>query len=130
MASGTIDKIDMIALWIYPTAASIVFGIWTLNVEVLGGFDLSSAIFTAGSVAVSVPLILATASMLWILWTNEFDGTNYSQAEHWTIIATLALPVAYEFIPVLANALQTSDWLLIAATVLTTFATVWVSYTE
>ncbi|WP_255193013.1 hypothetical protein [Natronobeatus ordinarius] len=130
MASGTIDKIDMIALWVYPTAASIVFGIWTLNVQVLGGYDLSRAIFTAGSVAISVPLILATTSMLWILWTNEFDGTNYSQAERWTMVGTLALPIIYEFVPVFASALQTSDWLLIGATGLTTFSTVWLSYTE
>lgn len=130
MASDTIDKIDMIALWVYPTAASIVFGVWTLSVEIFGGRDLSTALFHAGAVSVSVPLVLVITSFAWILWTNEFDGSNYSQAERWTIIAVLSLPIAFEFVPVVAGALQTNDWLLVGATVKTTFGTVWISYTE
>ncbi|AFO55982.1 MULTISPECIES: hypothetical protein [unclassified Natrinema] len=130
MARDVIDKIDYAALWVYPTFVSMVFGVWSWNLEVLGGYNFSSAIYSAGGVDFSVPLIGATTSVLWILWTNEFDGSNYSDMEKLTIVGTLLLPIGFEFIPAVNELLSSNDWFLIGGTVLVTFATGWISYTE
>ncbi|PCR90314.1 hypothetical protein [Natrinema ejinorense] len=130
MARDVIDKIDYAALWVYPTMASMVFGVWTLSLNILGSYDFSSSFYSAGGADFSVPLILTTASFLWILWTNEFDGSNYSQMERVTIVGTLLFPIAFEFVPVFGNLLSSNDWFLLGATVLVTFAAAWISYTE
>ncbi|WP_222915052.1 hypothetical protein [Natrinema sp. SYSU A 869] len=130
MARDVIDKIDYAALWVYPTMASMVFGVWTLNLNILGGYDFSSTFYSAGGANFSVPLILATVSVVWILWTNEFDGANYSDMEKWTIVGTLLFPIVFEFVPAFGDLLSSNDWFLLGATVLVSFATAWISYTE
>ncbi|MFP8952408.1 hypothetical protein ACLI4Z_16450 [Natrialbaceae archaeon A-arb3/5] len=130
MASNTVDKIDMVALWVYSLMATMVFGIWTFALDVFGGYDFSEPFASYGGTEIGIPLSVTTLAFLWILWTNEFDGSNYSNMERWTIIAVLALPVVYEFIPAAGNLIAYNEYVLVLAAGICTFGAVWISYTE
>ncbi|WP_226480385.1 hypothetical protein [Natrinema amylolyticum] len=129
MATDRFDGIDMLSLVILPITAGMVLGIWTWSIKVFGGYDFSQAFWSYGSTEISVALVLTILSFAWIVWSNEFDGTNYSQAETYTMGFVFASPVLYALIPFFATLFQPDMYRLILYLAICVGA-VWTSYTE
>lgn len=121
MAQNELDLVDLVALIILPISSGIVFGVWELGIGVFGGYDFSQAIWEVGGASISVALLATVAAVVWIVGTNELDGSNYEQWEFGLILAALAAVPVYEFVPAIQTAVNTHDaiilvvWLGIAA---------------
>ncbi|MBZ6494238.1 MULTISPECIES: hypothetical protein [Natrinema] len=129
MASNRFDGIDMLSLVLYPITTGMVLGIWTWSVTVFGGYDFSQGFWSYGSTEISVALALTILSFAWIVWSNEFDGTNYSQAEFYTIVFVFAAPILYALVPFFATFFEPEMFRVVLYFGVCVGA-VWTSYTE
>jgi len=120
MAKNQVDLIDVAALVGLPIFAGFVLGVWSLSIDVFGGFDLAKSLWTVGGASISPALIGTVASVGWIVATNELDGSDYEQYELGGIAFALAFIPFYTFVPALQSVVNSSDvvrlivWLAIA----------------
>jgi hypothetical protein len=125
-----IDVIDIGAIVALPIAASMMFGVFSLTVDVFGGFDFTSAIWTLGGTDVTMALLLATGSVAWIAVTNFLnEDTDMGQYEAGAVVTALALPVLYQFIPAVADLVEYGDITRFGAFLYVSVAAVYISYT-
>lgn len=54
----------------------MVFGIWTLQIDVFGGFSLADVMFHIGDTGVTYGMLVALAAVGWIVAINEIDGSG------------------------------------------------------
>jgi amino acid transporter len=130
MARNEIDPIDVAALVIVPIAGATSLGVFSLQVNVFGGYSIREALFTIGGVDVALPLLLTVAGIAWILGTNEIDGSDYTQLEYGVIIAAFGVVPAYHFVPAIQNILDGSGALKLITAIGLGAATVMISYVE
>lgn len=130
MARNEIDPIDVAALVVLPVAAGMVLGVFSFSITVFGGYDFSAPLISYKNIDVTIPLLATVASTVWVVATNEIDGTNYEQEEYVAIAVALGGVPAYALIPAVEAVVVNYDvvalliWLLIAV------ATVYISYRE
>lgn len=124
-----IDLIDVGALMLLPMAASFLFQVFTLEINVFGSYDLTSPIWVVGGMDVTIVLIVASASSAWILATNLLnDQTEHEQEELAAIGAAISLPVLYELIPAVHDLVMWNDLAQLAAVIYVSAAAVYVSF--
>ena len=128
---NSIDLIDIAALVVFPIIAAMVFGVFTFEIQVFGGFNFSDVAFNIGNTAITYDLLIAVIMVVWILGTNEIgDRAQYEDWEYIMIaIAFLAVP-AYILSGTVAGWVDGSDALRVGLWLLASIAAVWVSYTE
>lgn len=125
-----IDTIDLAALVAFPVVAGIIFGIFSLSIDVFGGFSLADTALTIGNTSITWGMIVAILSIGWIVGTNEINGSDYDQWEYGVILfAFLSVP-AHEFIPQVQNYVAANDALALGLWLAVSIAAVYVSYTE
>jgi len=130
MARNEIDLEDVAALIIFPAAAGMVLGVWTLQLSVFGGYDPAAPFYEPAGLEISVALIVTLASAGWIYLTNEIDGSDYEDWEYGGIIGSFLATPLYVAVPSFATLVDSWDvlalvvWLVIAA------ATIYISWRE
>jgi hypothetical protein len=130
MARDSIDPIDVAALVLVPIAGATSLGVWSLEVDVFGGYDLSEPLWTSGGAMITIPVLITVLGILWILGTNELDGSDYSDYESTAILGVLAVVPAYALIPPVQEVVDSSDTLKLVLALTLAAATVLISYTE
>jgi len=124
-----IDVIDILALVILPIAASMIFGVFTLSIDVFGGYDFSQALWTIGGADISPALLLFLGSFAWIVVTNIMnERTDMGEYEMGAIVAGLALPLMYVFIPAVGDLVEAHDLFRLAGVIYVGASAVYVSY--
>lgn len=124
-----IDLIDVAALIIVPIAAALIFGVWSWEIQVFGGYDFLSPIWTLGGVDISAALLIVVFGVGWIAVTNLMnDQTDLSQIEAGVVLTALLLPILYLFVPAVENLVHWHDMMQLAAVLYVTAASVFVSY--
>lgn len=121
--------LDSFALMIIGWFAAMLFGVISTTVNVFGGYDMASPIWTVGGVEVSAALLAVLFSVVWVLVTNEIDGSDYETEEFVIIAFALLAPVLYVFVPAFESLVMWHDVSQLGFTLLTTFATTWIAYT-
>lgn len=130
MAQNEIDPIDYLGLIGFPIFAGMIFGVWSFSLDLFGGFDLNSALWSGAGVDVTLALILALASVAWIVSTNEIDGSDYEDYEYGVIaFAFLSVPL-YEFVPAFESLVNANDLVALVLFLLVSGATVYIAWTE
>jgi len=109
MAKNEFDPIDIAAIVLLPFAAGFVYGVFTFQINVFGGFDFSQALWTVGGASITPALLLTVGAVAWIVATNELDGSNYEQYEYALIVGALALPFLFVFVPALQDVATSHD---------------------
>jgi hypothetical protein len=130
MARDSIDPIDVAALVLVPIAGATALGVWSLEVDVFGGYDLSEPLWMSGGAMITIPVLVTVLGLLWILGTNELDGSYYSGYESTAILGALAVVPAYALIPPVQDVIDSSDTLKLVLSLALAAATVLISYTE
>lgn len=121
--------LDTLALAIVPFFGSFIFGVFTFEVNIFGGYDFASPIWTVAGAEISAALLVVLMGVAWILATNAIDGNDY-QPEEFAIIAFAFLaPLMYVFIPAFESLVNFHDLSRVFFTLLLSVATVWISYT-
>lgn len=128
--SNEVDLVDVAPLVLFPIAAGVVFGVWTLSVNVFGGWSPSDILFSAAGIDWTWGFLIAMLSIVAIVGTNEIDGSDYETWEFGVIaFAFFSVPL-YKFVPAFENAVSGSDALLLGLFMVSSFAAAYVAYTE
>ncbi|OVE84321.1 hypothetical protein [Natronolimnobius baerhuensis] len=133
LGSGTdnneVDLIDIGALIILPIMASMIFKVFTWQVNVFGNYDFTDPIWTIASANISVALIVTVFSSVWVLATNVANlQTDHSSYEIAVIAVAIALPLGVVFVPAVEALVMWHDLMQVAALLYVSGATVAVSY--
>jgi len=124
-----VDLVDVAALMLLPITASMIFGIFTMQINVFGGYDFTQAIWTIGGTGVSAALLITVFADAWIIATNLLNGdTSHEREELAAISVALLAPVLYVFVPAFAD-LMSADILRLGLLMYVAAASVYVSYT-
>lgn len=129
MAENQVDLIDIVPIVALPIFAGFVFGVWSLQLNVFGGFDFSQVWWSTSSFDLTPALLGAVLSSAAIVATNEIDGSNYESYEFGMIGVLLVLPLLYEAVPVVGDLLAGDLAKLVAWLLLAALAT-YISYTD
>jgi len=124
-----VDLIDVAALVLLPMAAALIFGIFTWQIQVFGGYDFTAPIWTLGGTDISAALLVTVASIGWIAATNLANAnTEMGQYEKGAVVTALLLPVLYVFVPAVADLVTWHDMMRLLALLYVSVAAVYISY--
>jgi len=123
-----INLIDLIALMIVPFFAGAIFGVVSFEVSVFGGYNFTEPIWTIAGADISLGILLVVGSVVWILLTNEFTGSDYEPVEFAMIGFALLSPVLFVFVPAFESLVMWHDLMQIMFTIGVTLAATWISY--
>ena len=130
MAKNEVDTIDLIGIVAFPIAAGLVFGVWSFSLNLFGGFDLSQVMYSAAGVDITAATLVALGSLVWIVGTNQIDGSDYEDFEYGIIaVAFLSVPM-YEFVPAFASLVDYHDAFKLGMFLLASVASAYIAYTE
>lgn len=128
-SNNEIDVIDIVAIIALPNMASLLFGVFSWNIEVFGGYDFTAPLWTMFGADISLALLIAVFSLLWIAGTNLANRkTDMGQWEFGVLVTALALPVLYALVPSVENLVMYHDLAQVAALIYVAVAAVYVSY--
>lgn len=120
---------DVIALIFLPISASMIFGIFSLEINVFGSYDFTEPIWTVGGADISVALLVTVFAVAWVLITNVMnEETEHEGYELAVIAVAILLPVAYVFVPAVESLVMWHDLMQLMALVYVAAATVWISF--
>lgn len=124
-----IDMIDVGAITLLPILSAMLFEVWSLTINVFGGYDFTQSLWDIGGTAISPALLIVLACVAWIFSTNILnDETEMGQYEMGAVVTALLLPLLYVFVPAVADLVNASDLLKLAATLYVSAASVFISY--
>ena len=130
MAQNQVDVVDLGPLVGLPLFAGFVFGVWSLSLNIFGGFDFNSVLWSGSGIEVTWALLLTIFSVGAVVVTNELDGSNYEQYEYGAIVFVLALPVLYAAVPAVADFINGNDIWKFLAWMLISVVTAYIGYVE
>ena len=122
--------LDVLALVLVPFFGSFVFGVFSFEVNVFGGYNFASPIWTVAGAEISAALLIVLFGLVWILATNAIDGNDYEPEEFAVIAFAFLAPVLYIFMPAFESLVNFHDLSRVFFTLLLSAATVWISYTS
>jgi hypothetical protein len=130
MARNEIDPIDIAALVLVPIAGAMSLGVWSLEVDVFGGYNLSEPLWQSNGATITIPLVVTVLGIAWIVGTNELDDSDYEEYEYLAILGALAVVPLYELVPAVQALVDSSDVLKLVVALALAAATVMISYVE
>ena len=123
-----IDEIDLVALIVLPLAAGIELGVWTLSLDVFGGFDFSSALLSLGSVDISIAFVAVLASIGALVAQGQLSQGDYQQEEWYLIAGSMAVVPLYVFVPLFQDLIMMSDIIPLVVWLALSVSSVYISY--
>lgn len=122
--------LDTLALTIVPFFGSFIFGVFSFEVNIFGGYNFSNPIWTVAGAEISAALLVVLFGLAWILATNAIDGNDYEPEEFAVIAFAFIAPLMYVFVPAFESLVTYHDLTRVFFTLLLGGATVWISYTS
>lgn len=127
--TNELDLIDIIAVIVLPAMAGFVFQVFTMTVNVFGGFDFSASLWTVSGIDISAAFLISLFAAVWIIATNLANvKTDVGKYQYAIIVIAILLPVAYVIIPSVESLIMSSDWLQLVAWLYVSIAGVATSY--
>mgnify|MGYP006269941871 CR=1 FL=1 len=123
-----IDEIDLVALIVLPLAAGIELGVWTLSLDVFGGFDFGQALLSLGSVDISIAFIATMASIAALVAQGQLSQDDYQEEEWYIIAGSMAIVPLYVFVPLVQTLVEMSDIIPLVVWLALSVASVYISY--
>lgn len=123
-----VDLIDLAAVIGIPWFAATIFGVLSFEISLFGGYNFSNPIWTVAGADISVALLAVSFLTVWILATNELNGSNYRPEELAAIAFALLAPLMFVFVPAFESLVVWSDLTRLGFTLAVSVATTWISY--
>ena len=123
-----VDLIDLAAVIGIPWFAATIFGVLSFEISLFGGYNFSNPIWTVAGADISVALLAVSFLTVWILATNELNGSNYRPEELAAIAFALLAPLLFVFVPAFESLVVWSDLTRLGFTLAVSVATTWISY--
>lgn len=123
-----VDLIDLAAVIGIPWFAATIFGVLSFEISLFGGYNFSNPIWTVAGADISVALLAVSFLTVWILATNELNGSNYRPEELAAIGFALLAPLLFVFVPAFESLVVWSDLTRLGFTLAVSVATTWISY--
>ena len=123
-----VDLIDLAAVIGIPWFAATIFGVLSFEISLFGGYNFSNPIWTVAGADISVALLAVSFLTVWILATNEMNGSNYRPEELAAIAFALLAPLLFVFVPAFESLVVWSDLTRLGFTLAVSVATTWISY--
>lgn len=123
-----INLIDIIAVVAVPWFAATIFEVLSFEISIFGGYDVTSPIWTAAGAEISVALIAIVFGVVWILVTNEIDGSNYRPEELALIVFAFLAPIMFVFVPAFEALVMWHDASQLFFTLAVSVAATYISY--
>lgn len=125
-----VDLVDVLALMLAPITASMIFEVWTLEINLFGGYDLVDPIWTIGGADISAALLITVFAVGWIMLTNVVNSdTDHTQEEIGIFSAALLAPILFVFVPAFESLVLWHDLVQLMFTLYVAAAAVLISYT-
>lgn len=121
---------DIIALVLVPWFAAFIFGVLSMDIEIWTNMNVTDPMWTVGGADISPALLVVVFGLVWIVATNELDGSDYENFEFAIIVFALASPLLYVFIPAFAELVNYHELMQLFWTLAISVAAVYISYTE
>ena len=123
-----VDLIDLAAVIGIPWFAATIFGVLSFEISLFGGYNFSNPIWTVAGADISVALLAVIFLTVWILATNELNGSNYRPEELAAIAFALLAPLLFVVVPAFESLVVWSDLTRLGFTLAVSVATTWISY--
>ena len=123
-----IDEIDLISLVMLPLAAGIVFGVWSLSLDVFGGFSLDQTLIEVGGTVITLAAVLAVASIGALVAQGHLSQGDYQKEEWYVIAGSMAVVPLYVFVPLVQDLFAMSDLIPLGVWVALSGVSVYISY--
>ncbi|SNR49227.1 hypothetical protein [Halorubrum vacuolatum] len=123
-----IDLIDLAAVIGIPWFAATIFGVFSFELSIFGGYNFSDAIWSVGGAEISFALLAVLFLTVWILGTNELNGSDYRPEELAAIVFALLTPLMFVFVPAFESLVLWNDISQLFFTLAVSVATTWISY--
>ena len=121
--------LDLAAVVLIPWMASVMFGVFDLSLNLFGGYTFDEPVFSIGEFGISVALLVVVFGLVWILLTNELDGSDYEPTEFAVIAFAMLLPLLYVFVPAVESMVMWNDYSQFFFTLAVAVATAYISFT-
>ena len=113
---------------VLPLAAGIELGVWTLSLDVFGGFDFGQALLSLGSVDISIAFIATMASIAALVAQGQLSQDDYQDEEWYVIAGSMAIVPLYVFVPIVQTLVEMSDIIPLVVWLALSVASVYISY--
>lgn len=124
-----IDVIDLVALMLLPIASSMIFDVFSLDINIFGGYNFTEPIWTVAGIDISAALLIVVFSVIWIVVTNIMnEETDLKGAEAGVAVTAIALPLLYVLVPAVESLVHWHDVMQLFAVLYVAAASVYVSY--
>jgi hypothetical protein len=101
-----IDEIDIVSLFVLPLAAGIEFGVWTLSLDVFGGFDFGQTLTSFSGVDITLSFVIAMLAMIALVATGSLSKGDYQKEEWYVIGGSLAVLPFYVCLSYISDAAE------------------------
>lgn len=128
MVKGKIDTPDLAALTALPIFAGIELGVWSLELDVFGGFSFGQTLATLGGADITLSFVLVLASIGALVAQGQLSPDNFSQEEWYVIGGSAALVPLTVFVPAVESLMGMADVVPLIAWVAISGAAVYISY--
>lgn len=128
MARNQIDTPDLAALVALPIAAGMVLGVWSLSLDVFGGFDFSKALLTFGGAEITLPFLVVVGSIGALVVQGQLSQGNYQDEEWYVISGSMAVVPLYTFVPAVQELVGMADVIPLVLWLVISGAAVYISY--
>lgn len=123
-----IDEIDLIALIALPLAAGIELGVWTLGIDVFGGFDFGQTLAEFGGAEITLSFLAVLASIGALVAQGSLSQGDYQDEEWYVIAGSMAIIPLYVFVPAMQSLVEMSDIIPLVIWLALSISAVYISY--
>lgn len=128
MAYGKIDTPDLAALVALPIFSGIELDVWTLSLDVFGGFDFGQVLATVGGADITLSFLAVLASLVALVVQGQLSQDNFRDQEWYVIAGSMAIVPAAVFVPAVDSLLNMADVVPLTVWVAQSAAAVYISY--
>ncbi|SFB91437.1 hypothetical protein SAMN05444422_1032 [Halobiforma haloterrestris] len=123
-----IDTVDLGALIALPIAAGMELGVWSLELNVFGGFDISKTLIELGGAEITLPFLVAIASIIALVAQGQVSQDDYQDEEWYVIAGSMAVLPLYVFVPAFNELVTMADAIPFVLWVALSGVSVYISY--
>jgi hypothetical protein len=128
MVKGKIDTPDLAALTALPIFAGIELGVWSLELDVFGGFSFGQELLSLGGASITLSFVLVLLSIGALVAQGQLSPDNFSQEEWYVIGGSAAIVPLTVFVPAVESLMNMADVVPLIAWVAISGAAVYISY--
>jgi hypothetical protein len=128
MVKGKIDTPDLAALTALPIFAGIELGVWSLELDVFGGFSFNQTLATLGGADITLSFVAVLASLAALVAQGQLSRGDFGDEEWYVIAGSMAIVPLTVFVPAVQALVSAADVVPLVLWIVISGAAVYISY--